>query len=75
MGCSHPELHTLAVSPTLLACVQGARIRHRLRQPACKGLCSEIQEMEQTVFALGDAQTVADAGLQRQLKQNLRVRR
>ena len=61
----------------LLAWLQGARVRHRMRQPACKGLCSEILEMEHMVLALGEAhtRTPADAGLQRQLKQHLRVRR
>ena len=61
----------------LLAHLQGARIRHRMRQPACKGLCSEILEMYHMVLALGEAHThtPADSGLQRQLKQHLRVRR
>ncbi|KAL0032705.1 hypothetical protein WJX79_005111 [Trebouxia sp. C0005] len=61
----------------LVAVIEGARIRRRMRQPACKGLCSEILEMDQMVLALGEAHThtPADAGLQRQLKQHLRVRR
>ncbi len=61
----------------LLTQLQGARIRHRMRQPACKGLCSEILEMHHMLLALAEAHThkPADAGLQRQLKQHLRVRR
>ncbi|DBA98665.1 TPA: hypothetical protein ACH3X1_014446 [Trebouxia sp. C0004] len=61
----------------LVAVTEGARIRHRMRHPACKGLCSEILEMDQMVLALGEAHThtPADAGLQRQLQQQLRVRR
>ena len=48
-----------------------------MRQPACKGLCSEILEMDHMVLALAEAHThtPADAGLQRQLKQHLTVRR
>lgn len=59
----------------MIVLLQGARVRHRLRQPACKGLCSEILDMEQMVMSLGTAQAASDAGLQRQLKQQLRVRR
>lgn len=59
--------------------MQGARIRHRMRRPACQGLCREILEMDHMVLPLSHAlshnQTAADAELQRQLKQHLRVRR
>ena len=55
--------------------LQGARVRHRLRQPACKRLCSEILEIQQLLPDLDSPQTAPDEDLQRQLKQHLRLRR
>lgn len=54
---------------------QGACVRHRLRQPACKSLCNDIMQMQHCMAELRDAQNAPDAYLHRQLKQQLRVRR
>lgn len=54
---------------------QGARVRHRLRQPACRSLCHDIMQMQQRMAEPGDVQAASYAHLHRQLKQYLRVRR
>ena len=76
--------------------MQGAVVRHRLRQRACRGLCSEILELQallDDMHASSEAPSTqaeqeagattrqtksgspADALLQRQVQQHMRLRR
>lgn len=55
--------------------VQGARIRHRMRQRACKALCSEILEIHHMTEGLNEADSAPDADLRKTLKQHVRTRR
>ncbi|KAL3131608.1 hypothetical protein ABBQ38_007905 [Trebouxia sp. C0009 RCD-2024] len=58
------------------AVIEGARVRHRLRQPACKALCNEILQMQQAMIDPKSTQNVAESSdLHRQLMQQLRIRR
>lgn len=64
-----------AVPQSTCISVQGARIRHRMRQRACKALCSEILEIHHMTEGLNEADTAPEADLRRNLKQHVKLRR
>lgn len=73
--------HTKDNKQLCFGLAQGARIRHRLRQPACKALCSQILEKHHQVLELhhqvlvGDQTSSQQMPESRQLMQQLKIRR
>ncbi|KAK9830045.1 hypothetical protein WJX72_009384 [[Myrmecia] bisecta] len=61
----------------MTAVIEGSMVRQRLRQRACRGLCSEILEMQALLLDVQQRAGAAgaDALLARQLEQQLRMRR